>query len=604
MKRRQTLLVTTALEETWGKEENILFLGEWCKLYKRRDVWSQRDYETVSFHWDDREKLRKDYSYLESLHHTLLRCLVEALNKLHGVNHSVRYWQILLDPWLLSYLSVAFDRWECLRRAIEENSELQVISLQASDASLAQFSYSEFIDAVLSDEWNQYFCQRILENEYSGNCSIRPVEFPRAKQLSAPLRSSPKRRINMFRMIALSGDHFLKRIFPRCDIFFLGTRFNFAALTRLNLALGQVPRLFFHEFGSPMKVGCLPISNESKAVRASICLDFQAGNPFEKFVKIWVMQDMPTCLIEHYQALRARAKDLTIKTKAIVTAGNHWVDVFAKFWFAEQTNRGVKLIIAEHGGSLPPYKELFDFEDDIADAKATWFTPYHQKQTQLPAAKIIGRFKKMRALQNGKSGGEYCSVIGNECGRWVHRAHFYPMAGQWLHSFNMVLKLREHLDEEVEKYFRVKPYPGDLGWNTALQFSDILGLDKLLEEKNLDRVFSDSRVIVCTYPETTFAEAMASGLPTILVYPESFYELNSIALPLFEILKSANIVFSDSKAAASHLNSIWRDPYHWWDSDLVRRARKEFGQQALDIEGDWLYKWKGFLQSVVRDVTL
>ncbi|MEK9810779.1 MAG: hypothetical protein VW362_10050, partial [Candidatus Nanopelagicales bacterium] len=60
-----TLLVLTALEETWGSDEPLLFLGEWCKRYERRHVWSERTSETVPFHWDDREKLLADYTHLE-----------------------------------------------------------------------------------------------------------------------------------------------------------------------------------------------------------------------------------------------------------------------------------------------------------------------------------------------------------------------------------------------------------------------------------------------------------------------------------------------------------------------------------------------------------
>ena len=34
------ILVTTAIEEIWGKDEEILFLGEWCKKYNRKKIWS------------------------------------------------------------------------------------------------------------------------------------------------------------------------------------------------------------------------------------------------------------------------------------------------------------------------------------------------------------------------------------------------------------------------------------------------------------------------------------------------------------------------------------------------------------------------------------
>lgn len=54
------LLATTPFQETWGKEEEILFLGEWCRTYHSRNIWGNRNHQTVRYHCDDREKLRAD----------------------------------------------------------------------------------------------------------------------------------------------------------------------------------------------------------------------------------------------------------------------------------------------------------------------------------------------------------------------------------------------------------------------------------------------------------------------------------------------------------------------------------------------------------------
>ena len=56
-------LITTAKENTWPKDKNrpVLFLGEWCKLYKRKNLWEGMDSKTIKYHWDDRNKLKNDY---------------------------------------------------------------------------------------------------------------------------------------------------------------------------------------------------------------------------------------------------------------------------------------------------------------------------------------------------------------------------------------------------------------------------------------------------------------------------------------------------------------------------------------------------------------
>jgi hypothetical protein len=57
---RERLLITTALEETWGSGDAVYFLGEWCKLYSKKDFWSKLDSKTQSHHWNDRSKLKKE----------------------------------------------------------------------------------------------------------------------------------------------------------------------------------------------------------------------------------------------------------------------------------------------------------------------------------------------------------------------------------------------------------------------------------------------------------------------------------------------------------------------------------------------------------------
>ena len=84
-------LVTTALEETWPNDPEIpvLFLGEWCRIYSRRERWSIMNAEVLSYHWDDRQKLYNDYQYLNDHYEIALQALQKQLNEIHRVDHSL-----------------------------------------------------------------------------------------------------------------------------------------------------------------------------------------------------------------------------------------------------------------------------------------------------------------------------------------------------------------------------------------------------------------------------------------------------------------------------------------------------------------------------------
>ena len=112
------LLVSTAIEESWGESEPVLFLGEWCRIFSRRRQWEGLDAEVVPYHWSDRKKVETDRVYLWDLHERLLVDLARKLNGIHGVDHGTRYWRILIGPWLGYFTQTLFDRWEQISLAI------------------------------------------------------------------------------------------------------------------------------------------------------------------------------------------------------------------------------------------------------------------------------------------------------------------------------------------------------------------------------------------------------------------------------------------------------------------------------------------------------
>ena len=120
----KNILVTTPIESTWGKDEKIIFLGEWCKKFSRRHVLLNRHHSTLDYHWRDRVKLDKDHAYLFNLYEKVLRKLSRSLNSFHSTNHSLRYWRIIVGPWLLNYLSVLFDRFSSISRLDDFDEEI------------------------------------------------------------------------------------------------------------------------------------------------------------------------------------------------------------------------------------------------------------------------------------------------------------------------------------------------------------------------------------------------------------------------------------------------------------------------------------------------
>ena len=584
--QKPRLLVTTALEETWGSDEPLVFLGEWCQLYDRRDVWSKRKYVLVHHHWDDRTKLKRDYDYLQSLHKSILNNLSLALNEYHQVEQPTRYWQMIVDPWLLIYIAVIFDRWECLRVAFEEHAQFETKEVQRLPEYEPPCDYSDFINQIAGDLWNYRLFLDIIRYRYSDRCLIQKTQI--SSEGRAPESSRPKLvRRSLAKTVGRYLDGIMCKVFSGNSALFFMSYFPLPSLLRLNLTLRQVPCLYLKEFEwlpeNDIPSDALP--------RERITLAGPAENAFESYLARRLVMDIPRAYIEDYSTIIKKVSRMPFKPRAIFSANPHWHNELFKIYSAEQIhNRGVKFVTMTHGGAIPPQFGLMHFEEDIADIMTTWAIPHHPKHVQLPPNRLVGW--KMQSSR------EYCAVLGLELPRYSWFAGSFPITGQVLTHYHQVCELYRSLNNDVQRSFRVRPY-NDMGWNTKQRFIDALGAEKVSTEQTYHQFLSSARIIVCTYPQTTFSEAMTSGLPTMLLYPAHLWETIPELDPLLKDLKDARIVFVNPHAAADHLNEIWAEPDRWWNSLNVVNARQEFHHLACKNDPDWLKQWTTFVKEVI-----
>lgn len=590
------VLVLTREHPPWDADDDVVFLGPWCLAKPHEGIPDglppAKSFSLLPFHWNDRAKLQVDYDYLDVLHGRLLSSLAEALNRFHGTDHSRRYWQILLDPWLMAYVGVMFDRWETLRLALAEGGSFAIAEIR-DGGRRRDFSYNEFITRILSDSGNEQIWADILRAAYPGRGTFFEAAHSVICTSSAPVGSDQKPALlkKVVGRIASFFEPLLDRFTARSRFVFHQTMFDPLALARLSLALGQFPVYFYPslQFEPP---GIFSRGKSGESMR-ELELSFSPDTPFESYVAGRIADDLPICVTGHYQELKTRAKTIRLAPEVILTAQSHWMNPLAKAWMADRVERGTELIILEHGGSFPAHKELFNFEEDMADRKGTWFVPYHKKHFQVPPPKLL-RFRK-RLRRPRSDAGQHCLIIGGEDPRYVYRVVFYPMADQGLRSMAMVKVLFACLRPEVRDAAIIRPYPTSFGWDTKTLYSEAHGRNKLATQKTLPQAYASARIIVCTYPETTFTEAMVTGKPVILIYDPELNERHPATFELIGMLRKAHIIFYDAAEAAVHINSIWDDPQRWWDSPEVVAARRTFEEQACGIDGDWLGAWKEFL---------
>ena len=141
--------------------------------------------------------------------------------------------------------------------------------------------------------------------------------------------------------------------------------------------------------------------------------------------------------------------------------------------------------------------------------------------------------------------------------------------------------------------FSIKTYQNK-GWNLEKKYKDKFG-DKIICHKDMKSVLNESKLIICTYPETTFIESMISNVPTILVFLNDVWTFNEKFDDLVRNLKENNIIFSNVKDASNHVEEINKDPYKWWNSEVIKNSRNYFLKECGDVSQNWLNEWKQFI---------
>jgi putative transferase (TIGR04331 family) len=570
------LLVTTALKKTWKNDKDLLFLGEWCKLYSDKILLKSINHSTIEYHWEDRKKFISDCEYLKDINERLIADISVILNKYHHVDFSIKYWMVVIGPWLAIFIPAIWDRWESVRVAYTQHNFENVCASDLKNYKFAMYDYGDSMSSLQEDEWNYAAFSQIIRHQYSNKCKIINVGV----QLKVRESKSYKKNIPCL------FDKFFALFQKNYKVVFVKSYLNIWALFKISLRLRQLPRKFcqFNNFPPPKKM----------LIRdRSLSLDLDCKNDFENFLSLNLFKHIPYNYLEGFESLYKKSDTLKFRGDIIFTANAHFSDDFFKVWCAKQIEiKKSKLLISSHGGAIPSLMSSFsNYEEKVSDQKIVWHKPIAKKHVRISSNKLVGRFrlKKIQRLD--------ITIVSLDFGRYSYGAQSGPSSSLILEDFNQKLNFIKNIPYELQQYTKIFPYPVS-PWNFQQRFSDVFGKKIISKYKDFNEAIYSSRIIVCTYPQTTFSEAMMSGIPTILLYTKKYWELAPEFDNLLSQLEEAKIVFSDPVLAANHISRVWGNPNKWWESKITIEARKKFFDDCLLVDKDWTSEWSLFFNQI------
>lgn len=581
-------LVTTALEQTWRDDEPVLFLGEWCRRHSRKHRWLGMDAEVLPYHWDDRAKLFADYQYLQGFYERLLPELAARLNQIHGVDHGLRYWRIVLGPWLGYFIQMLFDRWANVEGAIRQHELSASIVLTGQETALIPKDMADFTRLLHSDEWNHHLYAAILQRFTGVNC------IERAWGEGSVPDSAPKitwqRQVK--RMLAAGYARAASVLTRDQDAFFMATYLPFRDEMKMHGRLGQMPQLW-----RPVS----PVQVAADASQRQWQVAGESRSEFEKCTRILIPQQLPTIYLEGYAKLVAQIANVPWpkQPQLIWTSNSFNADDVFKAWAAEKVERGSPLVIGQHGGNYGMGRWSFIEEHEIAigDCYLSW----GWSELGQPKVKPVGQMKSRKPLGVRHAEQAGALLVTATMPRQSYHMYSVMVSRQWLDYFEDQCIFVESLPPAVRDVLTVRLYSQDYGWDQVSRWRERLPSVQLDDGRSkIDTLISRSRLYISTYNATTYLESLSMNIPTIVFWNPAHWELRESAKPYFEDLKRVGIFHETPESAAGHVAAIWDNVPAWWESAELQDTVARFKSRYCSLPDDLV----GQVESALHEVML
>ena len=79
-----------------------------------------------------------NYKYLSKTIDEYKILLSKKLNTIHNQNKDLKFWEVLLFPWLTYYIPAQFYRWKMINDILEKNKSLSLRKVKLKNINLLQ----------------------------------------------------------------------------------------------------------------------------------------------------------------------------------------------------------------------------------------------------------------------------------------------------------------------------------------------------------------------------------------------------------------------------------------------------------------------------------
>jgi putative transferase (TIGR04331 family) len=588
MTQPSRFLVTTALEETWAFDRPLLFLGEWVRLHFRREAWQGLDAVVAAPLGMDLAQRRRDFEALQALADRLLHELAAALDAEHGVRHGERHWRIMLGHWLSRYLSLAFNRYHGVERALADYAIDGTAVLDFDAYTLATQNSLSFVSASNDKVWNHVFYARAMQH-LGGPAPERRTPQRQLAGYAMPETAARPHSGLRGRAVACARG-LLPKLAQASDAFVLDTHLSRTNEALLQLALGQVPQLWS---------SARPASTAVDDARRERLIEV-SGEGFERFARALLGETLPTCYLEGYLPLRAAVDALPwpARPKFIFTASSFDLDEGFKLWTAARVVQGTPYFAGQHGagyGSHLYMQTKYAPEQTATDAFLTWGWSDGTPRTVPAFIFNAAGLKARRSIQGGGLLLVEASML-NQITLWdnYHEFGLYQEE-QFRFAAALPAAIRRQLTVRLHGSHR------KFEWNDVERWRE-RDPEVVIDtgSETIGRQMERSRLIVYAYDSTGILECLSLNIPVLAFWRDGLSHLSEEAQVHYRRLIDAGILLPGPEAVAQRVAKLWDSIGPWWNSAEVQGARMAFCEHFARSSAHPVRDLKKLLEALAR----
>ena len=579
--------LTTNIRD-YSKKNKVILAGPWCikNFFDKKSP--DKNIILIENIWHNLKKLEEDYFFIKDLLKVYSKKISIYLNQYHNLNKTQKYWDILILPWLLYYLSATLYRWRVFEKALMISDKKIIFYEYKNIGNIKINSTIDFLNCIDHSEKFNYILFRKIVFFFRKDINIKLLNCENNLK-----HFNDKKNITFFENIY----HFCLKCFDSVNIFLSRNSnifieqniFSFSFFAKLNLKLRQFPHKFKYLFNYKLENKKLKKINYNYKKREKIELEkdkkINMDKSYQDFLNENIKFDIPVCFLEGYREIEDSNKNIKMNPKIIITCYHYFHNERFKFWSANQvTSNNSSLYIAEHGGGEQlKFNAALGISDQICNLKINFARPKKNNELQLPTPNYNFNLKRDNEI--------YLSYV--ETPTVDFPGKFGSNMFNNYNNLENILSFKQELNDEVFKFF--KYIPGKKSGNSETNdIKNLLGKKYVNKFLLLKKYIPISKIIICSTAETSFTESLLSG-PTVFINHKNLSTFNEDKGIMEQFIKH-KIIFNNAKEAAEHINTIWNDPYEWWNSKEVKEAVEKYKSEFTCIKKKPLEIWYKFLK--------